>query len=66
MKVKASGGIRSLEDAVKMLGVGASRLGTSGGVGIAKEARERVHGQKGDGHGDAERSGTTRRLEMDY
>ncbi|KAK3697342.1 hypothetical protein LTR37_017487 [Vermiconidia calcicola] len=42
MKVKASGGIRTLEDAVKMLEAGASRLGTSGGVWIAKEAREHV------------------------
>lgn len=40
MLVKASGGIRTLADAVTMLEAGASRLGTSGGVWIAKEAKE--------------------------
>lgn len=45
MKVKASGGIRSLDDAIKMLEAGTSRLGTSGGVEIAKEARERTEGK---------------------
>jgi len=42
MQVKASGGIRTIEDAVKMLEAGASRLGTSGGVWIVKEGREQV------------------------
>lgn len=42
MRVKASGGIKTLEEAVGMLRAGASRLGTSAGVWIAKEARERV------------------------
>jgi deoxyribose-phosphate aldolase len=32
--VKASGGIRSYEDALKMIEAGASRLGTSAGVDI--------------------------------
>jgi deoxyribose-phosphate aldolase len=32
--VKASGGVRSLEDAVKMINNGASRIGTSNGVAI--------------------------------
>lgn len=40
MRVKASGGIRTLKDAVTMLEAGAERLGTSGGVWIAKEAEE--------------------------
>ncbi|KAK3625462.1 hypothetical protein LTR22_023566 [Elasticomyces elasticus] len=40
MRVKASGGIRTIEDALKMLEAGASRLGTSGGVWIVKEAHE--------------------------
>ncbi|SMR62125.1 unnamed protein product [Zymoseptoria tritici ST99CH_1E4] len=40
MEVKASGGVRTLKDAVEMLEAGASRLGTSGGVGIVREARE--------------------------
>ncbi|MRN57011.1 deoxyribose-phosphate aldolase [Paenibacillus monticola] len=34
--VKASGGVRSAEDALVMIGAGASRIGTSGGVAIAK------------------------------
>lgn len=42
MRVKASGGIRTLADAVTMLEAGASRLGTSGSVWIAKEAKEKL------------------------
>ncbi|MCC6276930.1 MAG: deoxyribose-phosphate aldolase [Oligoflexia bacterium] len=34
MGVKASGGIRSYQDAIKMLAAGANRLGTSSGVSI--------------------------------
>ena len=34
--VKASGGVRSSEDAQKMIQAGATRIGTSGGVAIAK------------------------------
>ncbi|MDR0896221.1 MAG: deoxyribose-phosphate aldolase [Oscillospiraceae bacterium] len=34
--VKASGGVRSFEDAIAMLNAGASRLGTSAGVKIVK------------------------------
>lgn len=37
MKVKASGGVRSLEDARKMLNAGAERIGASAGVAIIKE-----------------------------
>lgn len=40
MKVKASGGVRTLGDARVMLGAGAERLGTSGGVTIAREGKE--------------------------
>ncbi|THY99399.1 deoxyribose-phosphate aldolase [Aureobasidium pullulans] len=40
MKVKASGGVRTAEDATTMLKAGASRLGTSGGVWIVKESKE--------------------------
>ena len=32
MMVKASGGIRTLQDALQMIEAGASRLGTSSGV----------------------------------
>lgn len=38
VKVKAAGGIRSLESAVSMLKAGASRIGVSAGVQIIKEA----------------------------
>jgi len=36
-KVKAAGGIRTLQDAVRMIRAGASRLGTSAGVKILQE-----------------------------
>lgn len=36
MGVKASGGVRSLEDALNMVSAGATRLGTSSGVKIAQ------------------------------
>lgn len=39
MGVKAAGGIRGLEDARKMVAVGATRLGTSAGVNIARQAQ---------------------------
>lgn len=42
MLVKASGGIRTLADAITMLEAGASRLGTSGGVWIVKEAHDKI------------------------
>lgn len=38
VKVKASGGIRNLESAIAMIKAGATRMGTSAGVQIAKEA----------------------------
>lgn len=45
MKVKASGGVRTIEDATAFLAAGASRLGTSGGVWIVKEGKEREIGK---------------------
>jgi deoxyribose-phosphate aldolase len=39
MQVKASGGVRTIEDATTMLKAGASRLGSSGGVWIMKESK---------------------------
>jgi deoxyribose-phosphate aldolase len=49
MGVKASGGIRTLADACRMLAAGATRLGTSSGVQIVREAskehRSGEHGQ---------------------
>ena len=41
LKVKASGGIRSLDDALAMLDAGASRLGTSAGVSLMRAFDER-------------------------
>lgn len=43
VKVKAAGGIRSLEDALDMIEAGAERLGTSAGLKIMKEYDEAVH-----------------------
>lgn len=40
MGVKASGGIKTYEDAVKMINAGANRLGTSSGIAIMKSAKE--------------------------
>ncbi len=37
--IKAAGGIRSLEDLRKMVGAGATRIGTSAGVAIVQHAR---------------------------
>ncbi|KAI4617440.1 hypothetical protein J4E80_005643 [Alternaria sp. BMP 0032] len=42
MEVKASGGVRDLDTAVKMLEAGATRLGTSSGLWIMQEARAKV------------------------
>lgn len=69
MLVKASGGIRTLADAVTMLEAGASRLGTSGGVWIAKEAKEMMERSVSPPSIEAmknERPGMTTRLFTDY
>ncbi|EDU50029.1 DeoC Deoxyribose-phosphate aldolase [Pyrenophora tritici-repentis] len=42
MEVKASGGVRDLSTAIKMLEAGATRLGTSSGLWIMQEARAKV------------------------
>ncbi len=41
VKVKASGGVRSYEDAVKMIEAGAERLGTSSGIAIINGHKEK-------------------------
>jgi deoxyribose-phosphate aldolase len=41
MGVKASGGVRTLTELLKMVDAGASRIGTSNGVNIVREAREK-------------------------
>lgn len=49
--VKAAGGIRSPDDARRMLAAGANRLGTSSGVTIARQIAEgRAHGGAGTGY----------------
>jgi deoxyribose-phosphate aldolase len=40
MGVKASGGVRGLEDLIKMVEAGATRIGTSAGVQIMQEAQD--------------------------
>ncbi len=40
--VKASGGIRSYDDAVRMIAAGANRIGSSSSVKIVEEARQRA------------------------
>jgi deoxyribose-phosphate aldolase len=40
--VKAAGGIRTLEAALRMVEAGASRLGTSSGVTIVEQIRSRI------------------------
>lgn len=42
MEVKASGGIRSFDDARKMIEAGATRLGASASIAIVQEARKSV------------------------
>lgn len=69
MKVKASGGVRTVEDAVAMLQAGASRLGTSGGVWIVREGKESVARQASpvqDGGRRGSRPNMTTRLFTDY
>lgn len=39
VKVKASGGVRTLSDCVGMMEAGAERIGTSNGVGIMEEGK---------------------------
>ena len=69
MRVKASGGIRTLGDAVAMLEAGAERLGTSGGVWIAKEAQEAAERRSPESvlsNGEKERPVLATRLYTDY
>ena len=61
MEVKASGGIRDLESARKMLEAGATRLGTSSGVWIMQEGRS----VEAEGTGQEARPGMTTRLYTD-
>jgi deoxyribose-phosphate aldolase len=49
MKVKASGGVRSLDEAKRMIEVGAERIGTSSGVQIMLDFSEEGKGGEVDG-----------------
>ena len=40
VKVKASGGVKTVEDCIGMMETGAERIGTSSGVGIMREAEK--------------------------
>ena len=40
-KVKAAGGVRSYDDAMKMIEAGADRLGCSAGIKVMEEAKAR-------------------------
>ena len=42
MGVKAAGGVRTLDDALAMIGAGATRIGTSNGVAIVEALRDRL------------------------
>lgn len=44
LKIKAAGGIKSLNNAMRMLDDGADRLGTSGSVEIMEELKRRMQG----------------------
>lgn len=54
VKVKASGGVRTAEDCVKMIRAGAARIGASAGMKIVQGAlggkAEAADGSKGDGY----------------
>jgi deoxyribose-phosphate aldolase len=44
IKVKAAGGIRSLDAALEMIGAGAERIGTSAAAAIVEELKKRLQG----------------------
>lgn len=51
VKVKASGGVRTAEDAIRMVETGAGRIGASAGVKIVKEMEGKGGEEKGDSGG---------------
>lgn len=58
MKVKASGGVKTVNDCVVMMEAGAERIGTSNGVGIMDEAKglfEHVNHAAGTGEPNGQR-----------
>lgn len=48
LKVKASGGVKTVNDCVAMMEAGAERIGTSNGVSIMNEAKSLVDGTTHD------------------
>jgi deoxyribose-phosphate aldolase len=58
MGVKASGGIRTYEDAAKMLAAGASRIGASASVAIVTKGSSESAGAKGKSSGSDSASGS--------
>lgn len=54
MSIKASGGIRTYDDVVKMVKAGANRIGASAGVDIVQQAGKGSMGnaESGGGNGD--------------
>jgi deoxyribose-phosphate aldolase len=52
-KIKASGGLKTADDAVRMLKAGAHRIGTSSGVQIMKKIDEGESLKQGAGHATA-------------
>lgn len=53
VKVKASGGVKTVSDCVAMMEAGAERIGTSNGVWIMNEAKsliDKITHQEGDTH----------------
>lgn len=64
MKVKASGGVKTVEDCIGMMEAGASRIGTSNGVWIMEEAKTLIdqltHEAGGNGAGRRPSVQTTR------
>ena len=51
LEVKASGGIRTLDECLAMIEAGATRIGASSGVNIIKEAEERSAGLSSTSNG---------------
>jgi deoxyribose-phosphate aldolase len=68
MQVKASGGVRTVEDATTMLKAGATRLGSSGGVWIVKESKAKEVRKSSPVHSDRSdsRPPMSTRLFTDY
>lgn len=48
LKVKASGGVKTVNDSVILIEAGAERLGTSSGVKIMEEAKGRTHASENE------------------